>query len=153
MATLQRAIKIAVEAHADQKRKNGEPYILHPMRVMLSMKTDDERIVAILHDVVEDSPEWDYNKLLEEGFKPDLINAVYLLTRDKDEGYERYIDNIITYYDRNIVSTRLALKVKLADMRDNMNVYDNNHYNPKKMKRYFESLPKIKAALRGMGEF
>jgi (p)ppGpp synthase/HD superfamily hydrolase len=55
LSTLQRAIEIAVEAQKGQTDKAGAPYIMHPLRVMLSLKTEDERIVGVLHDVVEDS--------------------------------------------------------------------------------------------------
>lgn len=56
--TLERAIAIAAEAHAGQADKGGAPYILHPLRVMLAMSGDDERIAAVLHDVCEDCPAW-----------------------------------------------------------------------------------------------
>ena len=55
MSTLERAIAIAATAHAGQKDKGGHPYILHPLRVMLALQKEDERIVAVLHDVVEDT--------------------------------------------------------------------------------------------------
>ena len=55
MSMLDRAIEIAVQAHSGQLDKGGAPYILHPLRVMLRMATEEERIVAVLHDVVEDS--------------------------------------------------------------------------------------------------
>lgn len=55
---LHRAIEIAAEAHRDQTDKAGAPYLLHPLRVMMSLDTDEERIVGVLHDVVEDGPGW-----------------------------------------------------------------------------------------------
>jgi len=57
MSTLERAIAIAAEGHAGQLDKAGAPYVLHPLRLMLAVKTLDERIVAVLHDVVEDCPD------------------------------------------------------------------------------------------------
>ncbi|MDB3935968.1 hypothetical protein N9383_04530 [Granulosicoccus sp.] len=54
MTTLQRAIEIAVDAHKNQTQKNGLPYVLHPLSLTLSMKSDNERIAAVLHDVVKD---------------------------------------------------------------------------------------------------
>jgi (p)ppGpp synthase/HD superfamily hydrolase len=66
--SLEHAIHIATEAHRDQLDKAGEPYILHPMRVMEDMISDDEKIVAVLHDVVEKNPAWTLNRLTEEGF-------------------------------------------------------------------------------------
>ena len=56
MSTLERAIQIAALAHAGQFDKAGQPYILHPLRVMFRMEEEHERIAAVLHDVVEDSP-------------------------------------------------------------------------------------------------
>lgn len=67
---LQRAIEIAAEAHREQTDKAGAPYLLHPLRVMMLLETDDERIVGILHDVVEDGPGWTFERLEEEGFSP-----------------------------------------------------------------------------------
>ncbi len=68
MSTLERAIVIAVEAHAGQIDKAGSPYVLHPLRVMLNLRTTDERIVGVLHDVCEDCPGWDFERLRREGF-------------------------------------------------------------------------------------
>ena len=67
MSTLQRAISIAVEAHEGQIDKGGNPYILHPLRVMMSLRTVDEMIVGVLHDVVEDCSDrgfgWERQKI------------------------------------------------------------------------------------------
>ena len=60
---LQRAIEIAVEAHREQTDKAGAPYLLHSLRVMMSLDTDEERIVGVLHDVVEDGPGWTFERL------------------------------------------------------------------------------------------
>ena len=65
---LEKAIKIAVEAHTGQVDKGGNPYILHPLRVMLSRNTEEERIVGVLHDVVEDCEGWKWLRLQDEGF-------------------------------------------------------------------------------------
>ena len=63
---LEKAIRIAIEAHAGQKDKSGQPYILHPLRLMLHGQTEDERITGVLHDVVEDTP-WTIAALKAEG--------------------------------------------------------------------------------------
>ena len=68
MSTLQRAIEIAVAAHKGQIDKAGSPYVLHPLRIMLKLRSDDERIVGVLHDVVEDCEGWSFERLAEEGF-------------------------------------------------------------------------------------
>lgn len=108
---LERAIQIALAAHSDQADKAGEPYILHPLRVMLSMQTADERVVAILHDVIEDSPiTADY--LLEAGFTPRKVDAIKALTRVGAESYDAFIERVAT--------NSLAVNVKLADIADNM---------------------------------
>jgi (p)ppGpp synthase/HD superfamily hydrolase len=86
MSTLERAIQIAVQAHMGQKDKGEEPYILHPLRVMFKMRTDLERMVAVLHDVVEDS-EWDLDHLRDEGFPNQVLAAVDCLTRRSNESY------------------------------------------------------------------
>ena len=84
---LQRAIEIAAEAHRGQTDKAGAPYLLHPLRVMMPLETDDERIVGVLHDVVEDGPGWTFKRLEEEGFSPTVLDALRLVTkRPEDEG-------------------------------------------------------------------
>jgi len=75
MATLERAIAIAAAAHAGQVDKAGQPYILHPLRVMLRVATEHERIAAVLHDVVEDT-DVTLHTLAAEGFAPEVIAAV-----------------------------------------------------------------------------
>ena len=107
------ALRIAAQAHCGQVDKKGEPYILHPIRVMLAGSTMDERIVGILHDVVEDT-HITLEDLEEEGFDDVVINGVHALTRDpQHETYSEFIDRIIR-------AGRLAITVKLNDMRDNL---------------------------------
>jgi (p)ppGpp synthase/HD superfamily hydrolase len=113
MATLGRAIAIAAQAHQEQKDKAGAPYILHPMRIMLRMHTEAEMIVAILHDVVEDTP-WTLEALGAEGFSDDVLQAVACLTHHDRETYAAFIDRVKT--------NPLARKVKLADIEDNMDM-------------------------------
>ena len=68
MSTLERAIAIATEAHAGQVDKAGAPYVLHPLRLMLAVSSVDERIVSVLHNVIEDCPGWTFDRLRREGF-------------------------------------------------------------------------------------
>ncbi len=75
MGTLENAIKIAAQAHQGQKDKAGAPYILHPLRLMMQMKTESEMMTAILHDVVEDS-DWTLEKLREKGFSEELLEVI-----------------------------------------------------------------------------
>ena len=112
MSTLECALEIAAAAHAGQRDKAGEPYILHPIRVMLAVQTDDERITALLHDTVEDT-HITYDDLREAGFSDTVVEAVRALT--KLEGESR------AEAARRAVADPVARKVKLADVADNMN--------------------------------
>jgi len=113
MSLLERAIEIAVLAHKEQVDKAGKPYILHPLRLIFKMQTENEMIAAVLHDVVEDTS-WTIEKLEAEGFDEEVITAIELLTHDKKVSYKKYIDAIKT--------NKIALKVKLADLEDNMDI-------------------------------
>ena len=84
MSSLERAIEIAVSAHKGQVDKAGKPYILHPLRLMFKMQTENQMIAAVLHDVVEDT-DWTIEKLIAEEFNKEVINAVKLLTQDKKD--------------------------------------------------------------------
>lgn len=113
MATLERAIQIAALAHQGQKDKAGHPYILHPLRIMLKMDTLEQMMIAVLHDVVEDST-WTLNHLREEGFPPAVIEGVDALTRRPGETYQSYIERIKQH--------PFVIPVKLGDLEDNMNM-------------------------------
>ncbi|HEY9132890.1 MAG TPA: HD domain-containing protein [Dyella sp.] len=113
MATLERAIAIAAEAHAGQIDKGGQPYILHPLRVMLRVNSTWERMAAVLHDVVEDSPVT-LDKLREEGFPLEVIAAVDALTKRKGESR---LDAA-----RRARQDPVAVVVKLADNAENMDL-------------------------------
>lgn len=113
MTTLERAIAIAVQAHSGAVDKGGHPYILHPLRVMLSVTTEEERIAAVLHDVVEDS-DWTLEQLRREGFSEVVLQALDALTRRKDEEYMDFV--------RRAGANSVARRVKLADLADNMDV-------------------------------
>lgn len=111
---LNKAIIIATKAHEGQVDKGGQAYILHPLRVMLSTKNVTERICGVLHDVVEDTDiTLDY--LREQGFTEEVISVVDALTRRDDESYDEFISRIIG-------TSELACKVKLADLKDNMDL-------------------------------
>jgi (p)ppGpp synthase/HD superfamily hydrolase len=114
MSTLERAISIAAEAHAGQADKAGERYILHPIRVMLALSTDDERMVGVLHDVVEDCAGWSVERLRAEGFSEAVISGIEAVTRRPGENYFTFV--------RRAGQHPLGRKVKLADLRDNSNL-------------------------------
>ena len=113
MATLERALQIAVRAHAGQKDKSGEAYIFHPIRVMARCVTPEGKIVALLHDVVEDTPVT-FEELRAEGFAANVLAALELLTHADDVSYEDYI--------QAIASNPLATEAKLADLEDNSDI-------------------------------
>ena len=112
-ALVGKAVRIAASAHENQRDKAGEAYILHPLRMMARAKTDAERIVAMLHDVVEDSP-WTLEQLTESGFPPEITDAVDGLTRRETETYEEFINRA--------AKNPLATCVKLLDLEDNMSM-------------------------------
>ncbi len=111
MSTLERAITIAAQAHQGQTDKAHEPYILHPIRVMLRLSTPDERMAAVLHDVLEDT-DWSRMDLEREGFSRAVLDAVEALTRRSDETYEDFLHRVSL--------NPIALRVKLADLEDNL---------------------------------
>ena len=111
---LQRALEIAIEAHKGSKDKGGNNYILHPLRVMLSMNTYDEMIVAVLHDVIEDT-RWSFEDLEKEGFSNKIILGLRSVTKKSDK--EKY-ENFIQRAKRN----DFGRKVKISDIRDNLDV-------------------------------
>lgn len=111
---LDKAIAIAVEAHTGQTDKAGRPYILHPLHLMMQMDTDEERITAVLHDVVEDS-EMTLADLRNAGFPAPVLDALALLTHDKSQlSYDAYITAV--------QANPLARRVKMADLIHNMDV-------------------------------
>jgi (p)ppGpp synthase/HD superfamily hydrolase len=116
MSPLEKAIEIAVRAHAGQTDKAGAPYVLHPLRMMLRMDDETAMMAAVLHDVVEDGPGWTFERLEEEGMPPAVVDAVRHLTKREDqaEDYETFI--------RRAAVHPVARRVKLADLEDNMDL-------------------------------
>lgn len=113
MADLATAIQVALTAHAGQQDKAGQPYILHPLRLMLRMSTPEDMIVAVLHDVVEDS-QITRADLERMGFAEPILDALDALTHREEQSYEDYI--------AAIKQVPLARRVKLADLEDNSNI-------------------------------
>lgn len=137
---LEKAIAIAVEAHRGQIDKAGKPYILHPLRVMLAGKTEEEMICGILHDVVEDTP-ISIEMLEKEGFSDSVLNALELLTRDSKTLYQNYIEAIS--------KNPLALQVKLYDLHDNLN-RDRISFPTQEDERRMEKYKKAQQYLLGI---
>jgi len=118
MDLLSKVIEFAVKAHGGQIDKIGEPYILHPLRVMMDCNTMVEKIVAILHDTVEDTDATleDIRALFTNNnnrtYADTIVNAVDALTKREGEVYEDYLNRV--------KDNPIAISVKLADIRDNM---------------------------------
>ncbi|QTD35538.1 HD domain-containing protein [Pseudomonas fluorescens] len=108
--TLERAIAIATTAHAGQVDKGGAPYILHPLKVMLRMSSLEERIVAVLHDVVEDCG-ISLEDLRKEGFSEDVLSAIESVTKVPGESYEDFVERA--------AQNPIGRVVKLADLEEN----------------------------------
>ena len=122
---LDMAIKLAVNAHHLQVDKGGMPYILHPLRVMLACETEDERIVAVLHDVIEDTP----TKLEAVAmFGNEVRDALVALTHLKSETYQEYIERV--------GKNELAATVKLHDLADNMSTNRLHNIDQSLYERY-----------------
>jgi (p)ppGpp synthase/HD superfamily hydrolase len=111
--TLEDAIALAVESHHGQTDKVGQPYILHPLRVMLAVHGEAARMAAVLHDVVEDCGVT-LDDLRVHGYPEDVVQAVDCLTRREGESYEAFVDRL--------APNPLARCVKLADLEDNLDV-------------------------------
>ena len=126
MATLEGAILLAVQVHQGQKDKAGAPYVLHPLRVMLRMRSDIEMMVAVLHDVVEDTPHT-LSDLQQAGYPEQVLEALDCLTRRQNETYEEFIERV--------KANPLARKVKIADLEDNMDVRRISDLRKKDMER------------------
>jgi len=138
---LERAIQIAVEAHAGVLDKGGNPYLLHPLRVMFSLHTEPERIVGVLHDVVEDS-EWTFEDLAEEGFSEEILLALKSVTKTSDsEDYELFVERA--------KQNPIGRKVKIADITDNLDVKriaDITEKDVKRLIKYKQALAVLTAS-------
>ena len=114
MSTLNRAIEIATSAHEGATDKYGAPYIKHVTRVMNMGATDNEKIVGVLHDVIEDT-HWTFEDLEKEGFSKELIDALRCVTKtSEDEDYQEFTNRVKI--------NPLAVKVKLNDLTDNLDI-------------------------------
>ena len=110
MSTLERAISIAALAHEGQVDKADAPYILHPLRVMLSLETVEERVVGVLHDVLEDT-QVSVAVLRDAGFSETILLALEAVTKRPGESYEGFV--------LRAASNPIGRRVKRADLLDN----------------------------------
>lgn len=140
---LERAIEIAVSAHKGVKDKGGNPYILHPLRVMLSLNSEEEKIVGVLHDVVEDAEDWTFEKLQDEGFSTLILEGLKSVTKtSEDENYDDFVQRALT--------NAIGRQVKIADIKDNLDVTRIDILTEKDMKRlqsYKKSLMTLQSGI------
>lgn len=133
---LEKAKIIASTAHYGQKDRGGRPYIEHPKAVASMVSDIKEKIVAYLHDVIEDTPV-DAEFLLKEGFTREIVDAVLLLSRDINIEYEEYL--------KAIKRNSLARAVKIADLTHNSDLTRIPNPTDKDVKRKEKYLRAIKA--------
>ena len=105
-----KAMKLCFEAHSGQHDKSGVPYVFHPIHVAEQMDDEASTVVALLHDVVEDT-EFTIDDLKDQGYSGEVLDALVLLTHDPDEPYLKYIERVR--------ENPIARKVKLADLAHN----------------------------------
>ena len=138
MSTLDRAIEIAIEAHKRQFDKAGNEYIGHPLRVMEMGKTDEEKIVGVLHDVVEYSS-WTFEALEAEGFSKEIVDALRCVTKlSENENYDDFIERV--------KKNPLAVAVKINDLTDNMDIRRLPYLSDKdvkRLKKYLKAYKKL----------
>jgi len=135
--TLETALKLALDAHAGLTDKAGKPYILHTLRVMLQMTDEVEMIAAVLHDAIEDS-KLTLQDLRKSDIPEEAIAALSVLTKSKNIEYDKYISEV--------KQNRLAVKIKIADLEDNLKVLRLNSIKEddivriKKYHRFYKEL-------------
>lgn len=140
MATLDVAIHIAAKHHLGQFDKGGNPYILHPLKVMHYTRSEDPEVqmIAILHDIVEDT-EVTLEYLEHLGFSSRVVDGIDAMTKRKGEEYNDYIRRVSSNFD--------AIIVKMADLRHNTDIRRLKGITEKdhaRMKRYQETYEKLK---------
>lgn len=131
---LEHAIEIAAGAHRRQQNKAGEPFILHPIGVICACSGQPCRIVAVLHDVLENT-NWTQDDLRREGLAEELVAAVDAMARREDETYADFV--------KRAARNPIARAVKIADLRDNVGMVraaDPLHPNEQQSQKYLEAL-------------
>ena len=136
---LGQAIALAASIHKDQTDKAGKPYILHPMRMMMRLRTEDEELmqIVILHDVVEDS-DMTLQDLRDEGFSDRVVHGVDGMSRRDEESYEDFIDRCALNPDSRMC--------KLEDLRDNSDITrlkGLRGHDFERMKKYHKAWKKL----------
>jgi len=115
MSGIEEAIALALQAHTGQKDKAGQPYIMHPLRVMARVHRPDEpafAIAGVLHDVIEDCDGYSSETLHLQGFGAEVVEAVNSVTRRDGESYIEFVERA--------AANRIGRAVKIADIQDNL---------------------------------
>lgn len=128
---LDKAAQICVTAHAGQRDKMGKAYFQHPMRVAMHCATDDERIVALLHDVIEDTS-YSPQMLLDEGFPKHIVDGILSVTNREGESYEDFV--------ARAKQNPIGRQVKLHDLEDNLDVLRLDEMSDSMARRYTKYL-------------
>ena len=134
---LEEAIKLASIKHYGQRDKSNKPYIFHLLHVMNNVNDLNAKIVGVLHDILEDT-DITRNDLLNCGFSEDIVIAVEILTKVKNQKYMEYI--------KNVKSNSIARKVKLIDLKHNMDLTRLSEISDEDLKRnikYFKAYKKL----------
>ena len=121
-----KALKLCFEAHKEQTDKSSMPYVFHPFHLAEQMTDEETTVVALLHDVIEDTTTT-FEDLEKQGFSGEIINALKLLTHDKNIPYMEYVGEI--------KKNKIATEVKLADLRHNSDLTRLNVVDEKALKR------------------
>ena len=129
------ALKLCFEAHKNQMDKSGMPYIFHPFHLAEQMETEETPIVALLHDIVEDT-RYTFRHLEKRGFSKEVIDAIKLLTHNDGSDYMEYV--------KRIKYNPIAKAVKLADLKHNSDITRLNEVTEKALKRREKYLEAIK---------
>lgn len=143
MKDIEKAMQVALNAHNSQTDKAGEAYIKHPIRVMQDVETEDEKVVALLHDVVEDSV-MSFEDL-ERRFSDEIVDAVKAMTKKDDESYSEFIERA--------KENEIAREVKKADIRDNLDLSrldEVTEEDLERVKKYHRSLNELSVKKEGL---
>ena len=126
---LDKAISIAVDSHSGQVNDKAQPYVLHPLRMMFKAVTIEEKIIAVLHDVIEKTT-IDLEYLRSVGFSDRIVLGIDALSRRPQENYDKYIDRV--------AENKLATKVKIIDLDDNINSLDLDKSQENKSNKFLK---------------
>lgn len=140
---LDKMLVIATNAHSGQFDKGGSPYILHPLKVMHYLKSEDEELlcIALGHDVIEDT-KVTYKELIDAGMTDRIIEGIRALTKQRGQTFEEYKETIFANRD--------AMRVKMSDLRHNTDIRRLKGITPKdiaRIEKYHIFYTEIKARL------